>query len=209
MIAEAEKIAEEIFARDAKFIEGWVLKASIFAAQGKPEAQVVETLNQAISLNPNRTETYLSLARFFMSKDKAAEAEDAIKKGIAANPNAALGYVEYGRFLDYAGRAAEAEAQFQKAIELEPNSIEAREAQADFYVAARQLEKAEAAHRELVRIQENSPESRLQMGNFYAAAGATTKRFEFSGYSERRSGVCSRALSSRRNLSRTQRNRES
>jgi tetratricopeptide (TPR) repeat protein len=169
MIAEAEKILEEIFARDAKFIEGWVLKASILAAQGKPEAQVVETLNQAISLNPNRTETYLSLARFFMLKDKAPQAEDAIKKGIAANPNAALGYVENARFLDYAGRAAEAETQFQKAVELEPNSIEAREAQADFYVAARQLEKAEAAHRELVRIQENSPESRLQMGDFYAA----------------------------------------
>lgn len=175
MIAEAEKIVEEIFARDGKFIEGWVLKASILAAQGKSEAQVVETLDQAIALNPNRTETYLSVARFFMSKDKAAEAEDAIKKGIAANPNAALGYVEYGRFFDYAGRAAEAEAQFQKAIELAPGDIEAREAQADFYVAARQFEKAEAAHRELVRIQENSPESRLQLGNFYASAGRETE----------------------------------
>jgi tetratricopeptide (TPR) repeat protein len=175
MIAEAEKIAEEIFARDGKFIEAWVLKASILAAQGNLEAEVVETLNQAISLNPNRTETYLSVARYFMSKDKAAEAEDAIKKGIAANANAALGYVEYGRFLGYAGRNQEAEAQFQKAIEIEPNSIEAREAQADFYVAARQFEKAEAAHLELVRIQENSPESRLQMGDFYAAAGRETE----------------------------------
>ena len=171
MIAEAEKIAEEIFARDDKFIENWVLKASILAAQGKSEAQIVETLHHAISLNPNRTETYLSLARFFMSKDKAAEAEDAIRKGVAVNPNAALGYIEYGRFLDYADRTAEAEAQFQKAVELDPHSIEAREAQADFYVGARRFEKAEATHRELVRIQENSPESRLQMGNFYAAAG--------------------------------------
>ncbi|HEX8636906.1 MAG TPA: tetratricopeptide repeat protein [Pyrinomonadaceae bacterium] len=175
MIAEAEKIVEEIFARDAKFIEGWVLKASILAAQGKSEAEVIGVLNQAIALNPNRTETYLSVARFFMSKDKAAEAEGAIKKGIAANPNAALGYIEYGRFLDYAGRAPEAEAQFQKAIELAPADIEARETQADFYVAARQFEKAEAAHRELVRIQENSPESRLQLGTFYAAAGRETE----------------------------------
>ena len=31
-------------------------------------------LNQAIALNPNRTESYISLARFFMKQDKAAEA---------------------------------------------------------------------------------------------------------------------------------------
>ncbi|MDQ3130621.1 MAG: tetratricopeptide repeat protein [Acidobacteriota bacterium] len=171
MIDEAAKTLEQIFARDDKFIEGHILKASILAAQKKPDAEVVEVLNQAIALNPNRTESYLSLARFFMSKDKAAEAEGAIKKGIAVNPNVAAGYVEYGRFLDYANRTTEAEAQFVKATEVEPKNIEAREAQAEFYLAARQYEKAETAYRELVQIQQNSPESRLQLGNFYAVIG--------------------------------------
>lgn len=171
MIDEAGKILEQIFARDDKFIEGYILKASILAAQKKSEAEVVEVLNSAIALEPNRTESYLSLARFFMSKDKAAEAENAIKKGIAVNPNVAPGYLEYGRFLDYASRAAEAEAQFKKAIEVEPVNIEAREAQAEFYLAARQYEKAEIAYKELVQIQQNSSESRLQLGNFYAVIG--------------------------------------
>jgi tetratricopeptide (TPR) repeat protein len=171
MIDEAGKILEQIFARDDKFIEGYILKASILAAQKKPETEIVEVLNEAIALDPSRTESYLSLARFFMSKDKAAEAENAIKKGIAVNPNVASGYLEYGRFLDYASRAPEAEAQFKKAIEVEPVNIEAREAQAEFYLAARQYEKAENAYKELVQIQENSSESRLQLGNFYAVIG--------------------------------------
>lgn len=171
MIDEAAQILERIFARNAEYIEGHILKASILAAQGKPETEVVEILNKAVALNPNRTESHLSLARFLMSKDKIKEAEDAIKKGVAANPNAALGYVEYGRFLEYGDRATEAEAQYSKAVAAEPNNIEAREAQAEFYLAARQYEKAEHAFVELARVQENSPESRLQLGNFYAAVG--------------------------------------
>jgi tetratricopeptide (TPR) repeat protein len=171
MIAEAEQILEQIFAQNAQFIEGHILKASILAAQEKPEAEIVETLNQAIALDPQRTESYISLARFFMSREKGAEAEEAIKKGIAANPQAALGYVEYGRFLAFANRGAEAEAQFNKAVEIETSNIEAREAQAEFYVAERQFEKAETVYKELVKIQENSPESRLQLGDFYAFAG--------------------------------------
>jgi tetratricopeptide (TPR) repeat protein len=171
MIDEAARTLEQIFARDAKFIEGHVLKASIFSAQGKTEAEVIEILDQAIALDPKRSESYLSLARFFMSKDKIGQAEDSIKKAIEVNPNAALGYLEYGRFLEYDDRAGEAEAQYAKAIALEPGSIEALETQAEFYVGTKQYEKAERSFAELVKIQENSPESRLRLGDFYAIAG--------------------------------------
>ncbi len=171
MIAETEKILEEIFAKDAGFIEGHILKASLFVAQGKTEKEVLDALNQAIALNPNRTESYISLARYFMKQDKAKEAETAIQKSISVNPNAALGYVEYGRFLGFADRAAEAEAQFKKATEVEPKNIEAREAFAEYYVGQKQFDKAELAYQDLVQIQENSPESRLELANFYAQIG--------------------------------------
>jgi Tfp pilus assembly protein PilF len=72
---ETAKILDDIFARDANFIEGHILKASLFAAQKKSEKEVLAVLNHAVSLNPNRTETYLSLARYFMKLDKAGEAE--------------------------------------------------------------------------------------------------------------------------------------
>src|SRR5215213_5316096 len=171
MIAETEKILEEVFAKDARFIEGHILKASLLAAQNKPEKEVLGVLAQAIELEPNRTESYISEARYFMKHDKAAEAEAALQKGIAVNPNAAVGLVEYGRFLVFANRATEAEAQFKKAIAAEPQNFEAREAIAEFYVAQKAYEKAEIAYQDLVQIQENSLESRVELANFYTSIG--------------------------------------
>lgn len=171
LVTEAEQTLQDIFARDANFIEGHILKASILSVQKKPETEVVAVLDQAISLDPNRTESYVSKARYFMTQNKANEAEDALKKGISTNPNVALGFVEYGRFLDYANRAAEAEDQFNKAINIEAGNIEAREAIAEFYVRQKQHEKAEQSYKNLVQIQENSPESRLQFADFYARIG--------------------------------------
>ncbi len=171
MIAETETILEEVFAKDASFIEGHILKASLLAAQNKPEKEVLDVLGQAIALDPKRTESYISQARYFMKNEKAAEAESSLQKGISVNPNAALGFVEYGRFLVYADRAAEAEAQFGKAAAAEPGSFEAREAIAEFYVAQKAYDKAEIAYKDLVRIQENSAEARIELANFYMQVG--------------------------------------
>ena len=173
MIAETEKIRDEILAADNAFIEGHILTASILAAQDKPEKDVVAAVNKAIALDPKRVESYISLERLYVTRENIPEAEAAIKRGIEAAPDAIAGNVEYGRFLTYAKRDAEAEAQFQKAIALDPASIEAREAIAEFYVTSRQMEKAEAAHIELARIQENSPESRLVLASFYEKAERT------------------------------------
>ena len=170
-ISQAEQILNDILARDPNFIEGHVLKASLLAAQKKPEKEVLEVLNQAIALNPNRTESYLSLARYFIKINKQNEAEQAINKGIAVNPAAALGYLEYGRFLTFIDRASQAETQFKKAVEVEPKNIEARQSIAEFYLAQRQLDKAEAAYQQFVAAQENSPESRLELANFYSTVG--------------------------------------
>lgn len=171
MIAETEKIRDEILAADDKFIEGHILGASILAAQGKPDAVVVNAVNNAIALDPKRIESYISLERLYMTREKAPEAEAAIQRGLEANPISIPGYVEYGRFLTYADRDADAEAQFRKAIEIGSTSIEAHSGIAEFYVTSRQLEKAEAAYNNLVQIQENSPESRLELAEFYADAG--------------------------------------
>jgi len=170
MIAETEKIRDEILAADDKFIEGHILGASILAAQGKPDAMVVKAVNGAIALDPKRIESYISLERLYVTRDKTAEAEAALKRGLEANPVSIPGHVEYGRFLTYADRDAEAETQFKKAIEIDAASIEAHTGIAEFYVTSRQFEKAEAVYKNLVQIQENSPESRLELADFYAGS---------------------------------------
>ena len=169
--AEAEQLIEDIFARDPNFIEGLILKASLLAVQKRSEQEVTDVLNQAVAVSPNRTETHLSFARYFIKINQPQKAEQAIQKGIAVNQNSAVGYLEYGRFLSYAARPAEAETQFVKAVEVEPKNVEARQSLAGFYLAQRQFDRAEIAYRQLVETQDSSAESRLELGNFYVTAG--------------------------------------
>ncbi len=170
MIVEAEKLRDAIFAKEPNFVEGQILTASIMAAQGKPDNDVVNAVKKAIAMDPRRVQSYISLERLYMTREKAAEAEAAIKNGVEADPSAVAGYVEYGRFLMYSSRDTEAEAQFNKAVAVDGTSIEAREAIADFYVTSGQMQKAEQAFLSLAELQENSPESRLELAEFYDKA---------------------------------------
>jgi tetratricopeptide (TPR) repeat protein len=168
-IADAEKMVEQILAIDANNIEGHVLKASSLAVQNKPEAEVLAVLNRAISFNPQRVETYLSVGRFFMSRSNAAEAEKQFQKALQTNENAVIARLDYGRFLDFNNRAEEAEKQFRRAVEIEPNNRDAHEALAAFYVGQKKFAEAENAYKTLVNLDPNRPEERILLADFYAA----------------------------------------
>jgi tetratricopeptide (TPR) repeat protein len=170
-IQDAEKLLAEIFAVNPNFIEGHILKASLLSAQNKSEKEVLDVLNHAISLDPNRIESYLSVARFYMKANKPGEAENTIKKAISVNEKSALGYLEYARFFNFSNRPTEAETQFKKAVEVEPANIETRESLANFYLGERQLEKAEQAFKDLAEVQGNSSEAKMQLADFYATIG--------------------------------------
>jgi len=178
LISEAEQLQKEIVAADPNFVEGHILEASILAVQDRPENEVVAKINEAIAIDPTRTETYISLSRYYISKNKTAEAEEALKRGIAAAPSRAVGLIEYGRFLTYADRLNEAEAQFTRAIEVEPNDIEAHEAIAEHFVATKQYDRAEAEYRTLITIQDNSPESRLDLAEFFVRVKRTDEAID-------------------------------
>ncbi len=168
---EVQKILDDVLARNPKYVEAHVLKASLFAAQKKSEKEILNVLGYAVALDPNRAETYMSVARYFSKIGKPQEAENAINKGISIAPLRSLGYIEYGRFLDSAGRLSEAETQYKRAAEAEPKNIEARQAVAEFYLKQRQFDRAEQTYKELVFIQEDSPEARVDLAGFYSAVG--------------------------------------
>lgn len=168
-IDEAIRVSDEVTKADPRFIDGVILRASIAAASQKPESEVMAILDEAVAVDPARTETYLSIARYQMTLDKMQVAEETIKKGIDVNKSKSVGLIEYGRFLTYDGRPDEAQIQFEKAVEVEPSDVQAREELADFYLSTRKLDKAEAAYKGLVELLENSPESRLKLAEFYSS----------------------------------------
>jgi tetratricopeptide (TPR) repeat protein len=168
---EVDKLLAEIFVANPNFVEGHILKASLMTIQNKPETEILKTLQFAISLEPNRVESYLSLSRYYQRIGNPSESEKIIQKAITVAPNSALGFMEYGRFMIFAKRANEAEAQYKLGVLVDPTGFDAREALASFYLANRDLDKAEQTYKELVGIQGNSPESKMMLAEFYEVVG--------------------------------------
>src|SRR5687767_8168894 len=63
LVPEAEKIRDVVLSKNASFIEGHILTASIMAAQKRPDGDIVRAVNRAIDLDPKRIESYVSLQR--------------------------------------------------------------------------------------------------------------------------------------------------
>src|SRR5690349_19730856 len=66
VIAESEKLAKEVLQKEPNNIEGHILMGSVYFAQNQKD-KAFEELNHAVQLDPNRVESYLSLALFHIA----------------------------------------------------------------------------------------------------------------------------------------------
>src|SRR6478672_7004811 len=110
VIQMAEKLAQEVLAKEPNNIEGHILLGTVLFAKNEKDKAFAE-LNHAIELDPKRVESYLSLARFYIVTNDTAKAEELFKRAIAINPNLPLAHTEYGKFLVQSNRMPEAEAE--------------------------------------------------------------------------------------------------
>ncbi|MFN2454921.1 MAG: tetratricopeptide repeat protein [Pyrinomonadaceae bacterium] len=170
LIAEAERLDNEVLQKDPNHIEGHILKASILFAQGKPVLSLAE-LKRAIELDPKHLESYLSLARFYMKTNDANKAEEAFKQAIAVDDKSAQAHTEYGKFLVQTNRAPLAEAEFRRAVEVDPANRDSRLVLASFYLVNKQNDKAEQEYKALAELDRDKPEGRSVLANFYASVG--------------------------------------
>lgn len=170
-IAEAERLANEVLQRNPNHIDGLILKASVLAAQNRPAEEVLVEINRAIELDPKRIESYLSLARFYLTLGDAAKAEATYQRAVQVDDGSALAHTEYGRFLAEHKRLPEAEAELSRAVAVEPQNRDARLALATFYLNTRQLDKAEPAYAALSTLDGDKPDARAVLADFYSSIG--------------------------------------
>ncbi len=168
IIAESEKLAQEILQKDPNNIEGHILMGGVFYAQ-KQKDKAFEELNHAVQLNPNRVESYLSLARFHVVNKEFDKAETLFKKAISVNNNSPLAHSEYGKFLAQNNRLPEAEAELRKAVEVGPSDRAAWFVLASYYLVNRQFDKAEESYKALVACDPARPDSQVMLADFYVA----------------------------------------
>jgi tetratricopeptide (TPR) repeat protein len=168
LLIEAERLAQEVLQRDANSIEGHILLSSIRFAQDRKDEALAE-LNRAIELDPKRSESYLSLARYYVVSNDLVKAEEVFKKAISFAPNSGLVHMEYGKFLAQANRPAEAESELRKAVEVAPTDRNARITLGSFYQVTRQLDKAEETYKALADLEKGRPDGQAILADFYSA----------------------------------------
>jgi tetratricopeptide (TPR) repeat protein len=171
-LAQAEQLAREILARDDRNIDGRVLAANVLYFQDpqKNAAEAERRIKEAITLDPQRVETHVGLAKFYLLNKREADAEAAYRRAVEVNDRSSLAHVEYGKFLVQTNRVAQAEAEFSRAAEVDPNNRDVRWVLASFYLLNRP-EKAEEAYTAWARLDWDRPEGRARLADYYATVG--------------------------------------
>src|SRR5690242_16941196 len=170
LIAESERLAKEILAKDANNIEGHILMGSVLFTQNQKD-KAFEELNHAIELDPKRVESYLSMAKFHIANKDPQKAEEFFKRAISVNENSSLAHTEYGKFLVQFNRPAEAEVELNKAVQVGPTDRNSRFMLASYYLVTRQFDKAEEAYKAVATLDPDKPESKAVLADFYWAVG--------------------------------------
>lgn len=177
-VKEAERLVNEIFAKDANNAEAFILLAQVRTLQKRYDDARAE-LDRAIKLNPNRVEPYLALARYYDQRANEAgsaatfkaQAEAAFKEAIAKNPQAPQARLAYGDFLFANRRPAEAEQQLLQAFQHDAKDKLVLIALRRFY---ENQERYDEAEKYLVRQIEFEPDKtggRAQVIDLHARAG--------------------------------------
>ncbi|HZI17542.1 MAG TPA: tetratricopeptide repeat protein [Pyrinomonadaceae bacterium] len=172
-LAQAEQLAGEILARDDRNPDGHVLLGNILFFKDPTDAgrrAAEEKIRHAISLDPQRVESHVGLARFFLLSGSVEKAEAAYRQAVSVNERSSLAHVEYGRFLIQARRLNEAEAELLKATEVDPENRDVRFFLASFYLVNMPA-KAEAAYTAWARLDWERPEGRARLADYYATVG--------------------------------------
>lgn len=169
-LAEAERLANEVAARDANNPDGRVLLANVVFFKGDP-AKAEQMIKEAVALDPKRVESHMSLARFYLQTNRPADAERVYQEAISTNDRSSLAHIEYGKYLTQSGRPADAEAQFRKAVEVDPENRDVRWVLASYYLVNNRLDRAEEAYKAWANLDWEKPEGKARLADYYATVG--------------------------------------
>lgn len=170
MLAEAERLAGEINAREPNNPDGRILLANVIFFKGDA-AQAERIIKEAVALDPRRVESYMGLARFYLQTNRMADAEGVYRQAISVNERSSLAHVEYGKFLTQSGRTADAEGEFRKAVEVDPENRDVRWVLASYYLVNNRLDRAEEAYKAWAQLDWGKPEGKARLADFYATVG--------------------------------------
>jgi tetratricopeptide (TPR) repeat protein len=185
-IREAERLAREVLSKNESHIEGHILLASVRTSQKKWDEAKTE-LDRAIALEPKRSESYLSLARFYDQRGKESgpegkqyfdQAEKIFRQAISLDPKSVISRLAVSDFYYSNGRKPEAEQELRKAFEIDPNDKLLLAALQRFYENQQNFAEAEKYAERLASVDSDKNNGRAQVIDLHARAGKTDQAIQ-------------------------------
>ena len=147
--------------------EAW---ANYYGAQNKL-GEAMQEAQQAISLNPNRSESYLLLALLQLRANQSDQAEASFKKAIAVDPKSLNAVLALGGFYQSHNRLPEAEQQFKQAIQIDPSNGVPRAALVRLLMQQGKRDEIVAFLQETKRELPNNHQGYTMLGDYYFVTG--------------------------------------
>lgn len=151
--------------------EAW---ANYFAAQNDFAAATQEA-QQAISLDPSRSESYLLLAILQIRSNLPDKAEASLKKAVETDPKSLNAQLALGGFYQSHNRLADAEQQFRHAVDVDPKSPEPRAALVRVLIQENKRDGIESFLRQTKKDMPDIPKGYRMLGDYYFASGDIDK----------------------------------
>ncbi len=135
----------------------------------------LQEVQQAIALDPNRSESYLLLALIQLQSNLPDQAEASYKKAIQIDPKSMNAQLLLGGFYASHNRLADAEQQFKHAIEVAPKDPAPRAALVPVLMQEGKKDEIESFLRQTKKDLPNNPEGYRMLGDYYYAIGDLDK----------------------------------
>ena len=135
----------------------------------------MQEMQQAIAVEPNRSESYLLLALFQLRSNLPDQAEANFKKATQADPKAMNAQLALGGFFQSRNRLPEAEGQFKHAISVDPKDPAPRAALVRLLMQEGKKDETESFLRQTKKDLADNPQGYRMLGDFYFATNEIDK----------------------------------
>lgn len=166
---DAKARAAAMLAKNPNDINALLLHANALAALRDPEGAIAQ-VEEALKVNPDSSDAFLTLGAVRMQSGEAAEAEAAFRRAITLAPASVDPKLALANFLWSANRLPEAEVALKESLVADPRHLLANRMLGVLYLATRRVREAEAPLKAVADVSQSAA-AQLQLADYYAETG--------------------------------------